>query len=930
MHRFAPRKDGATQAPMRPHETIGLAIQKPETFAMSDSAIVIDLTSSNQNKPVSTGTELIQKGAFDSLRRQLGEDLNSTSSLTKRGVPGDSDQHDYPFGSGLTYFIDGTRGAGKTTFLRFAYQEFSNSTTARYSPNAGQAVHSLARLLPLMYLDPSRIESSEIVLLHVLKHLRRLAQECPTRGSAHEERLEKFRRLFQQMAGGMHLFVSKDSALKEVDAELFLDYGLDRAADSQRLRALLHDTIDLVCEMYNANALLLAIDDADTKADLALEVLESIRKYLDTPRMVVLVTGDLEMYSLLVQNHFQRDFASEDKGLNPDRKTQQTRMVEHLEDQYLLKLFPIQRRIQLKTLHTLVDKLRYAVTIPETAETLTLTDAVDRIAVEGLRLRVQADKRLFREHVLKLPVRSVLQLLSTYFKPDQESNANGRERASEALRATALSSLYRHDVDVESIAEGDLHAAIEAAFDLSLLDGDPDTAAYLRPQVRNLSLRNSYVSLSADIARLCEKNPARAITYLLSTAGSSSIYRLVEKIQGDVPSRSSGDGRGEELQRRVKQYLSVGRTENSLNWSWHATAALIGATTSSTWVLRQGITGVRTGSKGGARTIDDQLRAALSLDGVVLYPAIAFSQSGVKQFGNTQRYLSIFNTLGLISNLLDLDHRDRDARRASISTQLNKVLSIPTVSLPNWKDLAATENADVMLSTGSAHEGAEHTSARELLAFNHFVNQVETWLDICNDLKKSFHPSAVLLGKIWNRLYFSLDNISYHARSGKLNKERCAKSMELFAWALINACLVEEFDYHHRDDVESAANIDRKNPVTSGEPVINKFVDISPRLAPLTYMIATCPLILGLLKRDQKSKRPSSYDFAQELERQLDGVRLPVALSDLVCSDDVWDAIGLITVATRGSTLTETSESKGRTPRTKPTSAAVAPSTENN
>lgn len=859
---------------------------------MTDTAIIIDLSNSDHNRPVSNGTELIQRQAFEALRKRLDEDIELASGATQVEAIDDADEEIYPAGSGLTYFIDGTRGAGKSTFLRFAFKQLATP----------------ARVYPLMYLDPSRIESSENVLLHVLKNLRRLAENYSSRNKFHEDRMEKFRRLFQQIAGGLHLFVAKDDAFKDLDAELFLDYGLDRAADSQRLRNLLHQIIDLVCEMYKVNALLLAIDDADTKAEMAIQVLESIRKYLDTPRMVVLVTGDLEMYSLLVQNHFQRDFASEDKGLNPDRKQQQNRMVEHLEEQFLLKLFPIQRRIQLKTLHTLIEKQNYVVTSPENAKNLSLKDAIDMIGAEGLRLRAPADMRIFREHVLKLPVRSVLQLLSTYFKPTQGSSANARERASEALRATALSSLYRHDVDVESIAEGDLHATIEAAFDLSLLDGDPDTAAYLRPQVRDLSLRNAYVSLSADVARLCEQNPAKAITYLLTTAGSSSIYRLVEKSQGSVVPRTNGDSGANELQKKLKQYLSVGKTENALNWSWHATAAFIGSTTSASWVLRQGITGVRTGNKGGATTIDSQLDDTLRMGNAKPYPAIAFSQSGVKQYGNTQRYLSIFNTLGLIANLLELDNQVHDVRRDNIRTQLNKVLSIPTVSLPNWKDLVSVESADDESKDGGDDDVQQSEEAQQKVAIDLLVDQIGKWLDTCQSLKSKFHPSAVLLGKIWNRLYFSLDNISSYARSKTSDRDRCAKSMELFAWALVNACLVEEFDYHYRGLEAATGSIDRKNPVTSGESVISKFNNASPEFTPLTYMIATCPLILGLIKQTPKSKRPNSSDFTVSLQSKLEANGISSNLTGLTCDAKVWAKIAAITISSRSTTPNEASE----------------------
>lgn len=728
---------------------------------MPDSAIVINLNSSNHSRPVSSGAELIQREAFDSLRLQIRKDLAQTKfKTTAEERQNNIEKEDlYPHGSGLTYFIDGTRGAGKSTFLGYTYTHLNK---CQAEDKEGDAVS----VTPLLYLDPSRIESSEIVLLHILKHLKRLMENCPHHGQDWGTRQEQFRDLFKQMAGGLHLFVSKTDSLKDLDAELFLDYGLDRAADSQRLRHLLHQTIELVCSAYKTRAFLLAIDDADTKFAHAIDVLECIRKYLDTPQMVVLVTGDMEMYSLLVQNHFQQDFASNDKGFSPDRKAQQTRMVAHLEEQYLLKLFPIQRRIQLKTLHTLTERKRkdskpgapaglpnLVVKRPGDDDTVPLLAAIDAIATAGLRLRDRLDLDLFREHILKLPIRSVLQLLSSYYQLSAGSTASEREAASEALRATALSSLYRHDIDVESIAEGDLYAVINAAFDLCQLDGEPDTAIYLRPQSRDATLRNAYVSLAADVARLCEHDPAKAITYMVSVAGSNNILHLVMgKVTQKQGGRGASDARDEStLQRKVKQYLSVGRKDNALNWSWHATAALMGASTTAGLQLRQGIIGVRTSSKGDAATFDAQLVAALKLESTELYPAIAFSQSAVKKPSHTLRYLSIFNTLGLISNLLDLDTTDAKGSRQQLFKQLNKIQCVQTVSQPNWDDLVAREDEADTEADEVNHD--DHDQPAELVKL---VTQITSWLGICQGLKQHFHPSAVLMGKIWNRLYFSL------------------------------------------------------------------------------------------------------------------------------------------------------------------------------
>ena len=114
---------------------------------MTDNTIVIDLSGSNHNRPVSKGSELIQRQAFDSLRKKLDEDIKLASGATHFDASNDYDEEGYPSGSGLTYFIDGTRGAGKSTFLRFALQQLANPERVGRAVGAfrGEVLHGLHR-----------------------------------------------------------------------------------------------------------------------------------------------------------------------------------------------------------------------------------------------------------------------------------------------------------------------------------------------------------------------------------------------------------------------------------------------------------------------------------------------------------------------------------------------------------------------------------------------------------------------------------------------------------------------------------------------------------------------------------------------------------------------------------------------------------------
>lgn len=81
---------------------------------------------------------------------------------------------------------------------------------------------------------------------------------------------------------------------------------------------------------------------------------------------------------------------------------------------------------------------------------------------------------------------------------------------------------------------------------------------------------------------------------------------------------------------------------------------------------------------------------------------------------------------------------------------------------------------------------------------------------------------------------------------------KVATVMEIFALCVINAFLVEEAEHHllgSSDTLASNSQVDRNNPRTSAEWFVDKLNATKPQRSefPLTAIMATCPLLLGLL-----------------------------------------------------------------------------------
>ena len=330
-------------------------------------------------------------------------------------------------------------------------------------------------------IDPSRIEKGEIPLLVILQKIRKIVKLAigNYRQLKEEKSHNEWRDAFKGVAGGLSLFAKDYHPLNDLDPELFLDWGLERAGNSTGLREALHQLFDSACQILGVEALVIGFDDADTDSTLTDSVLECIRKYLDTPRVMVLVAGDLELYSLLVRQRFAKTVAGKPEAAldlqrsskQGDRSAQYLRMIDHLEEQYLLKLFPINRRMQLQPLWNVMFRDTYQVTYDDVQKkslsekditSFSVKDTVNSIIKHGLRVKSNSDVALFSDFLLKQPLRSVIQVMDhcVPFLGNFESITNGEskwtpdlaQKLSRSLQALALTSLYKQGVDTDAIA----------------------------------------------------------------------------------------------------------------------------------------------------------------------------------------------------------------------------------------------------------------------------------------------------------------------------------------------------------------------------------------------------------------------------------------------------------------------------------------------
>lgn len=844
------------------------------------------------------GNELIQQEKHQKIRTAIKDHLEK---LTRHEESNSNTPN--PPGSGWSYFIDGTRGAGKSTFLSFTKSALEIDEELRQ------------KISFFDIIDPSRIEHNEIPLLIILQKIREKVDQAARKSQYWNDTTDydAWRKSFKQVAGGLSLFSKDFHPLNDLDPDLFLDWGLERTSDSLNLRNGLHRLFEKTCKILGVKALIFGFDDADTDSTLAMPLLESIRKYLDTPHVMVIVTGDMELYSLLVQQRFSTSVAGKkDAAINlrrkastGDRSEQYIRMIDHLEEQYLLKLFPIRRRLQLKPLLNIIKDGKTECVISAGRvihEDHEVRHVLELMISKGLRVKNASDISLYVDLLLAQPMRTLSQLIANCtplimneqtkiidFK-NKEWDAKLSQELCSSLQATSLTSLYKLGVATDAIAADDFPALIEASFDLSLQDGDFDGAYYLRPKSSSHDIKLGFSYLAAEVSRYCAQKPGKALRFMLRGPGSVSTYAR----NANEQSQPTGTEQSNYL-RQFYSYMGVGRNEDSLDWSRRATAVISQPFFSGTnkIAIGPGIIGLRAKRRNGKELIFSkafqQLRNAKN-------PIIATAELGTsKIFSQTsaRNYASIYIIIALIEELLT---NGENARAA-----YNKALSKVSVSAPVWNDVKNTAGNHLDVNDEDEDEDAE---GKEGDLEQALWDKIVKWIEIIDETKKKTLPSSIFLGKVWARLHYSLENAAMANRGSGF-----ATTMEIFALCVINAFLVEEADHHLHTAPQANLTINRKNPKTSASNYLVNLAtspgidNLTAENFPFTSIIASCPLVLGLLNADE-----NYADSFNNLIPAGDEETRTYYIEKNLCPKDHYETLNEISIAGGKS---ETSENLG-------------------
>lgn len=366
----------------------------------SSGMIVLDLSRSETGNVGREGN-LVQIDAQKKLCDLI------TNQVEKLEVPGKSapERSSSQGGKGfaLSYarphnaiLIEGGRGSGKTTFLLQAIE----SMDSKYGPYEKVGQH--LKVLPMV--DPTLIETKQNIIVLILSLIETAVEHCTDEyGLLDEAR--------QDLAEGLGLLDGIGHATpygaEWEDASWVMSRGLEKARKGHSFERRLNLYLERALALLGARAFVLTFDDLDTNFVHGFTILETIRKYLTSPHLVIILSGDLDLYGRLLRQSIYKNFGEQvlktDIEVLGRAKEDVAGSVLELEEQYLLKIVPPQHRISMLPLGGIRQKypnllLKTRVSqqgrSPQASDGSDVADSAEEMKAQPTRLEKWASERI--------------------------------------------------------------------------------------------------------------------------------------------------------------------------------------------------------------------------------------------------------------------------------------------------------------------------------------------------------------------------------------------------------------------------------------------------------------------------------------------------------------------------------------------------------
>lgn len=766
--------------------------------------IIIDLSQSSDAKSMEF-ENLIHQSQFD-----------DTISLIKSGIRKaieSSSQYTEHTHEAIT--VLGSRGSGKTTFLL--------SVTEYIRKHESDSVELLK------IIDPTIIEDKGHIFLNIISIIKDLVEDKYDKANSeiHINQRDWLETVFRLSHGlpSMDGVGGTFNAAEWQDAEFIMEKGLIQVSSARNLYNLFQSFLDRALKILEKKVFLLVFDDIDIDFKKGWSILETIRKYLHTSRIITLVSGDLNLYKLAIRNKYWNNF---EKGMmiNEGDRLQKNdyfnQRISELESQYLLKVVKPERRIHLTTLY---EKILVETSYYESQQSNIYVQFYNQkeeiiqyysriLDLFGIKNKYQAEA--YTTFLLGLPLRTQIQFLTQFRSTNQVIN---KINVTDAFS----SDLIDHNINIGLMSANPQLLNVEI-LNLLLNRKGLNDLYQLQPVTRDNSLNSCLVSLSFFATQKLNSNPYLIFDYFIKIGYSRNLVGFFgyEDEPGKSQSNLSPSIEG------LCKYSGIFQNKVLRDIVGNMTSYIKGELTDvNNWAGIVSLAGLAETSKKGIEAIGDRIDMVLKNANPV-QRIVGFIPLSICSYTTINRSIpcySVYTLLGAIGELI------RKADQNDLLKGLAELSEVRSYGIPEFrKRIADKIEINAFLS---------ETSQNQASISYELINRINDWVEKYKKL--DLHISPHILGKISTRFFFALNSIENIEDSNRLGR-----MMHTRIIALLNAILIEDV----RENVKNIEGFNISNTNLSESIFLNNLrsaFDNNENLKFSKWLIS-CPLLLLYLE----------------------------------------------------------------------------------
>lgn len=699
-----------------------------------------------------------------------------------------------------TISVLGERGAGKTSFLMSLRDEYKNKENVM--------------LLPL--IDPTLFEEKGHLFLLIISLIDIFVKEVP---STPENKgwIDEYHKFKSDLAQGLPTLDNEGLTYQEPtwhEDEYEMERVMESVSAAFNLERNFHCFVFYALKILKKKAFLLMFDDIDVDFKKGWMVLETLRKFLTSKQMIIVLSGNMKLYSKNVRKQQWHNFGKE-LLLNENTEVyggrdEFYRLVNEIEGQYMQKILKSENRVYLYNLKDNIDLNgnKYQVKLIEGEQN------VDKDIKE-----VYSD--IFQKHGVKdsgaLSV-FISFMMTTSMRTQVHFLYNSLAEEDNLMSSiSAFSSrIYAQNIDIELATNVNQFNIILLRY---LIKSKLVEEAYQMLPCFESSDRNSALAgFSIIFAKLLSKNAMLPFDYLCRISMTRDNMRHLTYEEGRTNSVlnyciAAGLFQTRDLRSIVGNVMAFAATK-ALAVRMDGSISLMGFTLTA---------------RGKGRLLESRIDKVMN------------------EAGDKQKILGYLPFISLLYS-----NKNERLLQYSVYALLANIGQILKSGIERNTAIDAIKSACLPVSYQMRDENVINDSSDNMVVEEVDVEFNEDTIGVLADKilawKRKYPENMIyggyLFGRIFTRFYYTLSNIIENNKNKPLGH-----IFNLFVCSLMNACLIEEMKVNKQGNIAglNVNNISTKNKILIDNIRYYNGLQERQEIIPFTRWMMACPILVPFI-----------------------------------------------------------------------------------